>query len=492
MRCRPPRRWALLATALLAAALAQLPRATLAPLRAPASLLSASASAASYSPLPPSPPSPPPLTPRRRARLAAAETRCNPLSPLAPEDLPPPDVHAYYASARGRADLAAARALVGRAGAGPRNITSSARGGASGSAAGAAAASGGTDEPPDELPRSIYVTVLSLSHLPDFLANFPGQERHLLAPANAHFMLAVPAADARAVVAAVAAALGWARVMGFTAPQLEYACEARGDRAPELDGLQGWWRTPRGTTALVVARHFREPAVLRSLSAGALRAGCGPVSCCMDEQLEPFRRANATLSEEEFAGRRNFSVLTMAFVHHLVADMAVMDLYDYLFKLDADLVFAHAPPDDAARLMRERGCVFMHSMAIGADNWRNCAVATRAGMDAFAAAHGLAVQARIAEWCRDGNAYMYGNFVGGWRPFLRARGQVALLRFLYDSVPDMLALADQGATRASLCFWYDVGSLGRRWGPTGPLLCDLSSWRVALRSFSHLGEPVER
>ena len=60
-----------------------------------------------------------------------------------------------------------------------------------------------------------------------------------------------------------------------------------------------------------------------------------------------------------------------------------------------------------------------------------------------------------------------------------------------DSVPDMLALADQGATRASLCFWYDVGSLGRRWGPTGPLLCDLTSWRITYKAFHHMGQPVE-
>jgi len=112
-------------------------------------------------------------------------------------------------------------------------------------------------------------------------------------------------------------------------------------------------------------------------------------------------------------------------------------------------------------------------------------------MDVFAAAHGLTVQARIAEWCRDGNAYMYGNFVGGWRPFLRAPAQVALLRYIYETAPDFLAISDQGATRASLCFWYDVGSLGRRWGPTGPLLCDFTSWRHDYKAFSHVGQPVE-
>ena len=495
------RRWAMLVLAILVAALVHVPLSTRAPLRSASASASSSASASASSSAPSAPRSAAaaaaaaaPASPRRRARLAAEAARCDPMSKLTPEDLPPPNVKAYYESARGRADLASAAALVGRAGVSAAS-NGSASDLASDSAAGAAAGNGGGRGRgrggSAELPRSVYVTVLSLSHVDDFLRNFPGQERFLLAPANAHFMLAIPAPDARAVLASVEPALGWERVMGFTAPQLEYACEAAADRAPELDDLQGWWRSPLGTTVLVVARHFREPAVLAALPERERRAGCGPVSCCMDEQLEPFRRANATLSESEFAGRKQFAVLTMAFVHHLVADMAVMDLYDYLFKLDADLVFASAPPDDPGRLMRERGCVFMHSQAIGADNWRNCVRATRAGMDRFAAAHGLTVQARIAEWCREGNAYMYGNFVGGWRPFLRARGQVALLRYLYDSVPDMLALADQGATRASLCFWYDVGSLGHRWGPTGPLLCDLTAWRIQYKSFSHLGQPTE-
>ena len=67
--------------------------------------------------------------------------------------------------------------------------------------------------------------------------------------------------------------------------------------------------------------------------------------------------------------------------------------------------------------MRRQGCVFMHTQAIGSDNWKNCQRETRAAMDRFAAAHGLAVAARIAEWCREGNAYsMYPRQNPAHRP----------------------------------------------------------------------------
>jgi hypothetical protein len=127
-----------------------------------------------------------------------------------------------------------------------------------------------------------------------FLANFLGQERHLLAPANAHFMLAVPAPDTCAVLVAVSAMLGWARAMAVTAPQLEHTCEVHGDHAPELNILRGLWRLLGGRTVRVIARRFREPAVLTAMPALEARRGCRPVLCCIPKQIEPFCRANAS------------------------------------------------------------------------------------------------------------------------------------------------------------------------------------------------------
>ena len=85
---------------------------------------------------------------------------------------------------------------------------------------------------------------------------------------------------------------------------------------------------------------------------------------------------------------------------------------------------------------------------------------------------------------------MYGNFVGGWVPFLRARAQVALMRFLFEN-SDGLRRA-RGPGRASLCMWDDVPSLGSlRWGPTGRHLCDFSDWRHRLKAFAHPGQLAE-
>ena len=63
----------------------------------------------------------------------------------------------------------------------------------------------------------------------------------------------------------------------------------------------------------------------------------------MDEAVAAARRDARALSEPKLEERRAFNVLTMAFVHHLVSDSALADLYDYAFKLDADVAFLARP-----------------------------------------------------------------------------------------------------------------------------------------------------
>jgi hypothetical protein len=72
----------------------------------------------------------------------------------------------------------------------------------------------------------------------------------------------------------------------------------------------------------------------------------------------------------------------------------------------------------------------------------------------------------------------YGNFVGFWRPFVRAPAHRAFSRWLFENDRLYYNYNDQGSTRAYLCLWYDVEYLNSL-----PLVCDLLSWRGGV--FTH-------
>ena len=60
------------------------------------------------------------------------------------------------------------------------------------------------------------------------------------------------------------------------------------------------------------------------------------------------------------------------------------------------------------------------------------------------------------------NLYIYGNFVGFWRPFVRAPAQRAFSRWLFENDRLYYNYNDQGSSRAYLCMWYDVAYLNSR------------------------------
>ena len=342
--------------------------------------------------------------------------------------------------------------------------------------------------------RSLYITVLTADHADVLLENWPSQEEFLLAPWDSHFMLAVPERDGDAMVALVTARLGWRKVMDFTAPQATYPCEGAVDMAAHAGA--GWYRSPRGVTILLVVRRFRRPAFIDNATFHDLAKPCGLLKCCQKDGSDAHR----VLEQWEVDQSTEFSTINLAFVHHLLVDMDVVDNYDYIFKVDADIRFHFQPPGSPGDIMRDTGCVIMQSEILEVGSHLHCIQPLLGTIQRFADHHGIEVKSKkhgawgegggpqraraaralahthalpktrthTAGWCEQMNLYIYGNFVGFWRPFVRAPAQRAFSRWLFENDRLYYNYNDQGSSRAYLCMWYDVAYLNSRaWGGEG-------------------------
>ena len=296
-----------------------------------------------------------------------------------------------YLHASARLSLDRARTLVvGRSG------------GGGGAAAAAAAAScdpykpfKAADHPP--LPhlytgnasgRALYITVLTADHANVLLENWPSQEEFLLAPWDSHFMLAVPERDGDVLVGIVTARLGWRKVMDFTPPQATYPCEGAVDMAAHAGA--GWYRSPRGVTILLVVRRFRRPAFIDNATFHDLAKPCGLLKCCQKDGSDAHR----VLEQWEVDQSTEFSTINLAFVHHLLVDMDVVDNYDYIFKVDADIRFNFQPPGSPGDIMRDTGCVIMQSEILEVGSHLHCIQPLLKTIQRFADHHGIEVKSK--------------------------------------------------------------------------------------------------
>lgn len=246
--------------------------------------------------------------------------------------------------------------------------------------------------------KSLFITVVTADHASVLVENFPSQELHLLQPTDSHFMLAVPVEDADAVVGAVVRELGWEKTMDFTRPQKTYPCEGAVDMVDHADA--GWYRTPAQVTVLLVVRRFRLPAFVERASFEDLAKPCGILKCCAGDGSGP------TLSNEEVEMSRQFSLLNIAFVHHLLLDEPLVDSYDYVFKLDADISFLRDVPSDPGALMRRQGCVIMQSEIMEVGSHLHCVKPLVKTMQKFADLHKIKVRSAHHGWCEQMNLYM--------------------------------------------------------------------------------------
>ena len=337
--------------------------------------------------------------------------------------------------------------------------------------------------------RAAYITVITADHFHDFLKNWPSQERHLFQPWDSHLILVVPEGNEAPIAVAIARTLRWKRLASLTAAQRTFPCEGAVDSMEEA-ALSGWYRTPRAVTVAVIVRRFRLPLHLQNATYAQLAPPCGPLRCCVP--------GSAPLRQYEVAMLKTWALINTAFVHHALVDMGLLDAYDYLFKLDADIKMHRTPPFSPADYMRARGCAFLHTRHLevpreNAHCWQSLVNATFR----FAALHGMQPRSSARGWCRDPRLYLYGNFLGFWRPFVRAPAQRALSRWLYDNDPKYFNYADQGAVLAYLCMWYEVAELDELQvnASADSVVCSLSAWRgdqgyglPSEKVFSHAGE----
>jgi len=200
-------------------------------------------------------------------------------------------------------------------------------------------------------------------------------------------MLAVPERDGAAVAEVVTGKLGWKKVMDFTLPQRTYPCEGHAD---EVDSpFSGWYLSQRNVTVLFVVRKFRVPSFIANATFEDLAKPCGLLKCCVKNPKQ-----NRVLEEWEVKQSIEFSTVNIAFVHHLVVDMDIIDNYDYLFKLDADIKFLREPPNNPGKIMEQAGSVIMQSEILEVGSHLHCIQPLLSTMGKFASHHGLPVQSK--------------------------------------------------------------------------------------------------
>ena len=318
----------------------------------------------------------------------------------------------------------------------------------------------------------LFLTVVTADHMPEFAANWPSFEDYLLRPFDNHMLLAVPEASAGALLARVLAPLRWVRTDEL-APQLrEFPCEGAADAVSHP--LNGWYRSSKNVTVIVMVRRFRLPPHIARASLEELSRPCGPLMCCTASPgSRPFR-------EDEVAMLTNYSLVNIGYVHHLMVDLAVLDNYEYIFKLDADVRFFYEPRFSPGQFMRERGCAFLHSARVQelVEELKPCRQSAVAATEAFAAHHNRSVASGAYDWCKRPSGYYYGNFIGFWRPFIRAPAQRALSRYLFEHDEKYFTYNDQGSMSAYLCMWYEVDGNAGRGMTDNRHVCNLAEWRV--------------
>jgi hypothetical protein len=297
-----------------------------------------------------------------------------------------------------------------------------------------------------------------------------------LRPFDDHLLLAVPESSAPALASFILTPLRWERVMDLTPPQRAYPCEGAADMLSHP--LSGWYRSPAGVTVVVVVRHFRSPQFIRDASAQDLADPCGLLRCC-DEDAP---RMGEPFSSEEVDMLTNYSLINIAHVHHVMVDMGLLDAYDYVFKLDADVEVRNTPAVSPGRWMRASGCAFLHAAPVYevTRGSRHCWLSGVRAMGEFAAVHGRVAASGEQGWCREPSGHYYGNFVGFWRPFIRAPAQRALSRWLFERDEKYFNYNDQGSINLYLCMWCNMAGRDMSMNMTeNRMVCDLTEWRYS-------------
>jgi hypothetical protein len=165
-----------------------------------------------------------------------------------------------------------------------------------------------------------------------------------------------------------------------------------------------------------------------------------------------------------------------AFAHHVLTDPLLAE-YDFTIKVDTDIRFFRAPPENIVVLMQEHGCAIAHTSVLsGNGDGADCQKGAFAALLRFSELAASPIASRARPWCNRplGLDYFYGNLMGGASSFLRSEANTLLNVWLYECDEGYFRnrWGDQASPALYICQWLDAPALADAEG-----LCDLSHWR---------------
>ena len=286
----------------------------------------------------------------------------------------------------------------------------------------------------------------------DLLTNFDALDNFLLSPAQLTYVFLYDFPNmpetSKDLESFFRLSLKWSRI---TPIKLEEQWE-------EQLHTVGEWKSIRGTRILTKGRRFelpqyiqREPELLNNPN----WLGCVGI-----------RRS---VSYNLYSGA--------VFSHHIFSE-PILDEFDYVLKVDLDILFSKIIPFSPTSLMRDKDCVFMHS-EIKVDKSDCNAGVVQAARD-FAEILGGSLSSLGYEWCAVPH-YFYGNFLGFNMAFYSSPKQQYFSRWLYECVEDgyfRYRWGDQAPLSMYLCLARDIPDI-----KNNSDICSLESWRGTI--FQH-------
>lgn len=172
-----------------------------------------------------------------------------------------------------------------------------------------------------------------------------------------------------------------------------------------------------------------------------------------------------------------------AFSYFLIK-LPILRVYDYVLKMDPDIVFHVDVPFDVGASMEQQRCMLAHSSILRAGK---CEVASKTALNLFARSKNITIGSGAARWCSARNdtrinAVFFSNFMALATSLLHDKHVSDLATFLYedwDSGYYLHRWTDQAPFTMFLCLKANITDLTRT-----NLVCDFSSLRNNV--FTHL------
>lgn len=298
----------------------------------------------------------------------------------------------------------------------------------------------------------------------EFVTTFPPLDEFFLAPAQVDYVLLYSAdTGLDCMVIAAAERLKWRRT-SLSGGEAEATRGSDWCRFGFSFGssASGDYLSPRGTRVKVRARYFalprylqRDPSLLENIN---------------------WRKCASSGPEVERQWPLGYVLYSGAvFAHHLLID-PLLAQYDFTFKVDTDIRFFRAPPEDFILQMRRRGCAIAHTQIYPGSYSSGCQHGAFEALQRFATLADSPSASAAHSWCSapSGIDYFFGNLMGGASAFLRSEANTLLNVWLYECHDGYFHYrwGDQASPALYMCHWIDAPYLN-----ASNAVCDFSHWR---------------